>query len=99
MYTLKKKFEFCDLFYDTRKFCPRQEKSGSLGCRIGIKLLFPEGHAVGALVHSGIGFVGAHQDPVQGAVVLILTVVRTLLNGAFDALVCVIIHNDILLLM
>ena len=40
---------------------------------------------------------GAHQDPVQRAVVLILAVVCTLLDGAFDTLVGVAVHGNCLL--
>ena len=54
--------------------------------------LLGKGLAVGALVHSGICLVGTHQDPVQGAVVLILTVVAALLNGTFNGLVGMTIH-------
>ena len=57
-----------------------------------------EGLAVGALIHSGIGFVGTHQNPVQRAVVLVFTVVRALVHGAFDALIGMTIHSFILLL-
>ena len=51
-----------------------------------------EGLAVGALVHGGVCFVGAHQDPVQGAVVLGVAVICAGLYGAFDALVGMMIH-------
>ena len=47
-------------------------------------LLFPEGLAVGALVLGGVVLMGAHQDPVQGAVVLRTAVVLALLDGAGD---------------
>ena len=40
---------------------------------------------------------GAHQDLVQGAVVLTLAVVCALLNGAFDALVGIAVHIVFLL--
>ena len=56
-------------------------------------LLFAEGHAVGALVLRGAGLVGANQDPVQRAVVCGIAVVGALLDGALDALVCVIVHG------
>ena len=58
-----------------------------------MQLLLAEGHAVGALVNSGIHFVGAHQDAVQGAVVLVLTMVGTLLDGTLDALVGMTVHR------
>ena len=56
-----------------------------------------EGHTVGALVHSGIALVGAHQDPVQGAVILAAAVMGALVHGAFNGLVGVTIHNRNLL--
>ena len=55
-------------------------------------LLSPEGLAVGALVLGGIGLVGAHQDAVQGAVVLGVAVIGAGLDGAFDALVGMAVH-------
>ena len=36
---------------------------------------------------------GTHQDAVQGAVVLVLTMVGTLLDGTLDALVCMTVHR------
>ena len=36
---------------------------------------------------------GAHQNLIQGAVVFVTAVVRTLLDGAFDALVCMTVHR------
>ena len=62
-------------------------------------LLLAEGLAVGALVHGGVRLMGTHQDPVQRAVVLILAVVSALLDGAFDALVCMTVHGFFLLLL
>ena len=56
-------------------------------------LLLAEGQAVGALVLGGVALVGAHHDPVQGAVVGALGVVGTLLDGTLDALVGV--HNEL----
>ena len=58
-----------------------------------------EGLAVGALVHGGIGLMGAYQDPVQRAVVLVFTVMGALTHGAFNALVGVTIHCFFLLLI
>ena len=40
---------------------------------------------------------GTYQDLVQGAVVLTLAVMGTLLDGTLDRLVCIAIHNEILL--
>jgi hypothetical protein len=67
---------------------PRREKS-----------LLAEGLAVGALILGRVHLMGAHQNPVQRAVVLILAVVCTLLDGAFDALVCMTVHGSFLLLL
>ena len=61
------------------------------------RLLSVEGHAVGALVHSGIALMGAHQNGIQRAVVLGAAVVGALLYGAFDALVGMAVHRKILL--
>ena len=59
----------------------------------GPRLLSVEGHAVGALVHSGIALMGAHQNGIQGAVVLGSAVVGALIYGTFDALVGVTVHK------
>ena len=40
---------------------------------------------------------GTNQDLVQGAVVLSLAMVRALLNGALDTLVCMTVHLIFLL--
>ena len=61
-------------------------------------LLCPERLTVGALVLSGVGLVGTHQDPVQRAVVLSVAVIGTGLDGAFDALVGMAVHTEFLLL-
>ena len=63
------------------------------------KLLFTEGLAVGALIHSRVGFVGAYKDTVQGAVVCLITVICALRNGTLDALICFAIHFDFLLFL
>jgi hypothetical protein len=60
-------------------------------------LLQLEALAVGALDLGGIGFVGADGDAVQTAVVGVLAVVGTVVDGALDALVRGMIHNKILL--
>ena len=60
-------------------------------------LLLTEGLAVGALICSGIDFVGAHQDLVQRAVVLVAAVMGALLDGALNALVCMTVHHKSLL--
>lgn len=57
-----------------------------------------EGLAVGALVHSGILFMGSYKNAVQRAVVGIIAMVDTLLNGALNALIGVTAHLISLLL-
>jgi len=61
-------------------------------------LLSAEGLAVGALIGSRIFFMGANQDPVQRAVICLIAMVGALLDGAFDALVCILVHRSFLLL-
>ena len=61
-------------------------------------LLLLEGFAVGALIHSRIGLVGAHQNTVQRTVVFAVAVVSALLDSAFDALIGIAIHGIFLLL-
>ena len=70
-------------------------KCGSIRCRIISALT--EGLAVGTLVLGGVGFMGTHQDPVQGTVVLLITVVGAGLDGTLDALVCMLVHSNFLL--
>ena len=77
---------------------PSRKNCGSFRRRSMESLLCPEGLAVGALVLGGIMLVGAHQNPVQGAVVLGIAVVSAGLDGAFNALVGVTIHVLFLLL-
>jgi len=60
-------------------------------------LLPAEALAVGALVLGGVGLMGAHQDPVQGAVVLMVAVVGAGLDSTFDALVGITVHIVFLL--
>lgn len=62
-------------------------------------LLSAEGLAVGALLIGGVHLMGAHLNVLQRAVVLGVTVIGALLNGAGDALVCVVIHVLSLLLI
>ena len=50
--------------------------------------------AVGALILRGVGFMGTNQNAIQRAVVLAVTVVCTLLNGALNGLVGMTIHNE-----
>jgi len=71
-----------------------KENCGSDCCRNNRSfLLLTEGHAVGALVYGGVHFMGTHHDLIQRAVVLVLTMVGALLDGTFDALVCVTVHK------
>ena len=60
-------------------------------------LLLAEGLTVGALVHGRVHFMGTNQNMIQRAVVLALAVMGTLMDGTLDTLVCVAIHNVILL--
>ena len=60
-------------------------------------LLLAEGHAVGALILSGVALVGAHHDLIQRAVVLLFPVMCTLVDGAFDGLVGMAVHSNSLL--
>ena len=64
---------------------------------ISAGLLLAEGLAVGALILSGIHLMGAHQDLIQGTVVLVTAVMGTLLDGTLDTLVCMTVHNESLL--
>ena len=84
-----------------RKRVPVKRKRGSACCRVHVQpeLLLAEGLAVGALIHGRIALVGAHQNPVQRAIVFIFTVVCALLNGAFDALVGIAVHGIRLLFL
>ena len=59
-----------------------------------IALLLAEGHAVSALVHAGVGFVGAYQNALQRAEVGLIAMMGALLYGAFDALICVTVHRS-----
>ena len=66
---------------------------GSYAAAEQICLLLTERHAVGALVDCGVVFMCAYQNPVQGAVVLIVAVMGALMDGALNALVGMIVHN------
>ena len=61
-------------------------------------LLLAERHAVGTLVNSGVRFMGADQDALQGAVVCVFTMMGALRYGTLDALVCIAVHSLFLLL-
>ena len=94
--------QMCDLFARRMQVVSgigkykKEKNRGSICCR-GDGLLHAEGLAVGALILGGIDLVGAHQDPVQRTVVLAGAVMCALLNGAFNALVCVTVHIVFLL--
>ena len=73
-------------------FCVK-ENCGSFCCRNHLFLLLAEGHAVGALVHGGIHFVGTDHDLVQRAVVFVAAMVGALLDSTLDAFVGMAIHK------
>lgn len=105
MYTSRKKFEFyrnSDIYHIHGKPI-RQEKKRQLK-KLPLffqerffRLLLAEGHTVSTLILGGIALVGAHADPIQGAVIFLLAVVCALMDGAFDGLVGMAVHNDSLL--
>jgi hypothetical protein len=72
---------------------PSSKKKCGSYCRRTLFLLLAEGLAVRALIHGRVGFVGANQDAIQGAVVLSIAMVSALLDGTFEALVCVTVHD------
>ena len=82
---------FCPPFVKTK---PRQK---SLPRSTDAGLLLTEGLAVGALIHGGVHLMGADHDAVQRTVILVLTVMGTLTDGTFDALVCMVVHGSFLL--
>lgn len=97
MYICRKKFEHFKIYPNhTRGYGIRQEKTAAADAAAQA-LLFPEGHAVGTLIHSRIGFMGTHKDPVQRAVVLAFAVVCALMDSTLDALVGMAVHNETLL--
>ena len=42
---------------------------------------------------------GTHQNAIQAAIICLIAVMGTLLNGAFNALVCVAVHHISLLFL
>jgi len=96
MYCPKTKYKYwkCDTIIPVSNSFVKK-KCGSRSCRgdRSPSLLLAEGLAVGALVLGGVHLMGAHQDPVQRAVVLVLAMVSALLNSAFDAFVGMTIHR------
>ena len=81
----------------SKKPSPSRKSAAAKAAAGDFSLLLPERLAVGALIHLGVSLVGAHQDTVQGAVVLGVAVIGALLNGAGDALVGVAVHTHVLL--
>ena len=76
-------------FVKAKKNC-----GGKIPPHESLLLFLPERLAVGALIHGRICLVSTHQNLVQRAVVLILTVISTGLDGTFNALVCVTVHSQ-----
>ena len=86
---------FCvpQFFYHNPNSTVRQEKCGGITPPQPIFLLLAERSAIGTLIGSGIGLVGAHQDSIQGAVVRITAVIGALMDGTFNTLVCMAAHR------
>ena len=76
------------LFVKGKKNC-----GGKIPPHEALLLFLPEGLAVSALIHGGVGLMGAHQNLVQRAVVFAVAVVCALLDSTFNALVCVTVHK------
>ena len=99
VYKNKRNYKHSNSCYIILLFPVFVKKRKATACRRRPKgLLLAEGLAVGALIHGGIQLVGAHQNPIQGAVIFGIAVIGTLLDGAFDALVCLAAHGVFLLL-
>ena len=62
--------------------------------RVDRPLLAGKGHAIGALLYRGIGFMSADFDLIERAVVLQITVVGTLSHCTFNCLVCIAVHDS-----
>ena len=75
-----------------------KRKCGSF-CRRTFLLSLAERLAVGTLILSRICLMGTNQNAVQRAVVLTVAMICAGLDGAFDALVCVAVHDFLLLLL
>jgi hypothetical protein len=86
------------LSYPKNALPSRKKKAAAFAAAWG-HLLLAEGLAVSALIHGRVLLMGAHQDLVQRAVVLGVAVIGTGLNGAFDALVGVAVHDIDLLFL
>ena len=99
MYCKITKFKYCRIWhYHNLRKAVRQGKLRQPKLPQSSFLLLAEGHAVGALIHVGVSFMSANQDMIQGAVICILTMVCALSNSALNALVCITIHSQFLLL-
>ena len=88
-------------YYNNRSFPIRQGKNTSKAAAFLLppdSLPLTERFAVSALILGGVGLMGTHQDPVQRAVIFAVAVVSTGLDGAFDALICMAVHVNFLLL-
>ena len=98
-YKLKKSsvflFNFLDIITALRSFVKGSVRKNAAAVAAAFMpfLSLAEGLAVRALVLSGICLVGTHQNPVQRAVVLAVAVICAGLYGAFDTLVCIVIHD------
>lgn len=68
------------------------ENAAAAAAAFVARLSLTERLAVGTLILGGVFLVGTYQDTIQRAVVLAVAMVCALLNGAFNALVCVTIH-------
>ena len=75
------------LFVKDKKNC-----GGKIPPHEALLLFLPEGLAVGALIHGGVGLMGAHQNLVQRAIVFAVAVISAGLDGTFNTLVCVAVH-------
>jgi hypothetical protein len=82
-----------------KTYVPSRKKKAAAFAAAWGRLLLAEGLAVSALIHGRVLLMGAHQDLVQRTVVLGVAVIGTGLDGAFDALVGVAVHDIDLLFL
>ena len=97
-YNLKKSsvflFNFLDIITVLRSFVKGLNgKNAAAIAAAFMPLSLAEGLAVGALVLSGVCFVGAYQNAVQRAVICITAVICALRYSAFDTLIGVTVHK------
>ena len=64
-----------------------------------ISLFFTERHAISALILRRIALVGTNQNSLQRAVVCFVAVMCALMNSTLNTLVCIAVHNDLLLFL